>query len=404
MLVLAFTGTGLAVVRCLATSGARIYAAVFPQTGTGRETRVSRHCKSIELDFYPSDQQTLLSWLLAFAGQLGERPLLLTTSDQTALFLAANREVLAEGYEIPSNTYEALLRIISKDGLYRAALEAGVPIPATLIEPTLEELSAWCETIHPPYIAKPFFAAVEGCSITGKNRVFTSISDIQDWARQSGTGKTIIQQMLACGDGHVYDAYGYCDRQGNVLTLASHRRLRQYPSHTGATSFGEIPASQDSRLEEEFFQLTRQLLAKLRYHGIFGIEWMQDRETGRLYLADFNARPFSSIGHLADCGLNLPLLAYLEYANPSAIRISPRPPLRHLFWTDFNCDIRGFRHLRHETGESWLDFIRQTAGCRSFAFFSMRDPLPGLARLAGLVEIAYGFIRPRQKRARPRTG
>ena len=129
------------------------------------------------------------------------------------------------------------------------------------------------------------------------------------------------------GDGHILDCYGLCASHCRPITLASHRRIRQGPANFGTTSYGEIPLRGDEAMESRLFDYTSRLLGGLKYHGIFGIEWLHDRETGELYLIDFNARPFSSIGHLHDCGLNLPLLAYRELCGEDLSHVPIRPTL-----------------------------------------------------------------------------
>ena len=58
------------------------------------------------------------------------------------------------------------------------------------------------------------------------------------------------------------------------------------------------------------------------------IEWLLERDTGRFYVIDFNARPFMSLGHLTDCGLNLPALTYAELIGQLPEHLPLVPALR----------------------------------------------------------------------------
>ena len=98
--------------------------------------------------------------------------------------------------------------------------------------------------------------------------------------------------MIRGGDGNIFDCYGLCDRGGRVVSMTSHQRLRQYPPDFGATSMGEIPAALPTKDEQFLFAATERLFNTVRFHGIFGIEWLRDETTGAFYLIDFNARPF----------------------------------------------------------------------------------------------------------------
>jgi predicted ATP-grasp superfamily ATP-dependent carboligase len=263
------------------------------------------------------------------------------------------------------------------------------------VAPGPDEVEAWCREVRPPYFVKPFYGSMPGCAMKRKNQIFLSGAELARYARSQGLRNTIVQRRIESGDGRVYDAYGLCDRRGEVVVLASHRRIRQFPPDTGATSFGEIPVIDDPELEGRIFRDTRRLLSGLRYHGIFGIEWLHERGTGEIYLADFNARPFSSIGHLADCGLNLPLLAYRELVGEEGLPVDVVPALLHRYWMDFNWDVRGFRSARWTRGQGWADFVADVLRCTSFAYFDVRDPGPWVQRGMDLCRILVEHLRRR---------
>ena len=39
----------------------------------------------------------------------------------------------------------------------------------------------------------------------------------------------------------------------------------------------------------------------MTYEGLFGLEFLKDRETGALYLIDFNPRSLSTTSHFVAC-------------------------------------------------------------------------------------------------------
>ncbi len=143
----------------------------------------------------------------------------------------------------------------------------------------------------------------------------------------------------------------------------------------------------------EFARCGRDLFTQLSHAtNRFGIEWLHEKGTGALYLTDFNARPFSSIGHLADCGLNLPLLAYHELATGERPSVDLHPRLEPRHWTDFNRDLRSFRESRRRHGQTWRDFAASVLRCTSFAYFDVRDPGPWLRRSVSLLETLIGHV------------
>jgi predicted ATP-grasp superfamily ATP-dependent carboligase len=368
--------TGLATVRGLATAGVPVQAIVFDSHDP---LRFSRRCDHVSYDGPADDEDALLAWLVRFLKQARDRPVLIPTSDSHALMLARNHDQLAPHCLLSTCGHQDLQRIIDKGALYDLAGKAGVPVIPSTYEPTLEQLDRWSEDNPGPYFLKPIYEAAGRCALGEKNMVLQDRQALRCYVARNGSEALIIQRMIRGGDGYIFDCYGLCGVGGRVLTMASHRRWRQYPPNVGTTTFGEIPAHPEGMNESVLFDYTARLLGTVKYHGIFGIEWLQDRETGELYLIDFNARPFSSIGHLFDCGLNLPYLAYCELtgADLSALQLTPR--LEHRFWVDLLRDLSSASRQGYDL-KGWLNWAASVLRCRGFAYWDWRDPGPGLYR------------------------
>ena len=207
-----------------------------------------------------------------------------------------------------------------------------------------------------------------------------------------GAEALVVQRMIRGGDGNIFDCYGLCDRDGRVISISSHQRLRQFPPDFGTTSMGEIPAAIPSRDEQVLFAATEQLLNTVKYHGIFGIEWLREETTGTFYLIDFNARPFLTIGHLLDCGVNLPLLAYRELTGQSLADVKQRPAVQRKRWVYISNDIDTFRELRAVGRLGFLPWLLSLATCQSFAYLSWSDPLPGVHSVLNVFKRACRFV------------
>jgi len=279
-----------------------------------------------------------------------------------------------------STSYQDLAAIVNKSTLYANAALIGIPIVPSLNEPSLEQLECWCTQDEAPYLLKPFYTGIPECALKEKNRRFDTGSKLLDYAKQHGTEACVIQRLIDGGDGYVIDSYGLSDSQHCIISYATHRRWRQFPPHVGATSYGEIPAH-SVRNTEVLLDYTQRLITHTKFHGIFGIEWLLDRQTQQWYLIDFNARPFSSIGHLTDCGLNLPLLAYQELTG-QFLDIPQLPTLKHYYWIDLVANIVGFAT---RTDIPILQWLLSVLSCRSFAYWSWQDPGPAVYRFWELI-------------------
>lgn len=388
-IVLCLASTGIAMVRALAESGVEVHAFVFRR---GEPIHYSRYGKKVLLYGLENDEEALLEFLIAYAKKLGNRPVIFPTGDAHALLIAKNYPRLKDHCRIWSTSCQELGRIVNKNDLYELAANAGLATVPAIYNPTRAQAMEWALDNKAPYLLKPSYEGVETCNLREKNLVIQTREELNDYIECNGTTSLVIQRLLRGGDGHIFDCYGLCDREGRVVTLASHRRLRQHNPNFGATCFGEIPAGLPPDKEDLLFKNTELLLRHVRYHGIFGIEWLHDRQTGNFYLIDFNARPFSTIGHLHSCGVNLPDLAYQELMGYPLEGIESRPPVKHKYWIDFGRDIQTFR-AKYAAGEIDIrGWLRSIASCRSFAYCDWRDPGPGMHSLFGVGAHACKFL------------
>ena len=389
-IVLGANGTGLATARCLSDNGVDVHMASLYMDDIGRYS----HCaRIIRLDHLHDGETGICQWLEEYARQLGNNPVVFPTGDQLALVLASNRNLLDPVCRTWSTDFDDLSAIISKEQLYKTAGQAGILTPRMLVEPDERELMSWCTVNPPPYFVKPYYNGIVSSPLKEKNIIFDSVEMLQAYVRSNGSSSLIIQQYIGEGDGSLFDCYGLCLADGSLHSMASHKRIRHYPPGRGATSYGEIPGFQAREDEEILFESTRKLLSTSRYHGIFGIEWMHSDRNNSYYLIDFNARPFSSIGHLGDCGLNLPWLAYLELAGEPPADTPVYPVLKHKYWIDLLNDSRSFVELKKQGNLGWLTWFGEIMRSRSSAYWRFLDPLPALMRLVEGLQITRDHLK-----------
>ena len=317
------------------------------------------------------------------------------TADAHVLLLAKNRARLNLVCRTWTTDYESLAGIVRKESLYRMARDAGLPVIPSIASADLGTIAEWATVNHAPYLIKPSYEGAVDSTLREKNKRLATRAALCEYLAEHGAGGLIIQRLLHGGDGAIFDCYGLCDKEGRAKVMASHRRVRQFPPDLGTTCLGEIPASGPVSLTARMFEYTERLLARTRYHGIFGIEWLLERQSGELYLIDFNARPFLTIGHLTDCGLNLPALAYFELIGAPLGPIDPRPTLRHLYWVDLFRDFGAVKRTEGKVG--FVEHIASILRCRSFAYASTSDAGPSVSRareIAGRA-VHYGIDRAR---------
>lgn len=386
--------TGLSTAHSLAIKGVEVHAVSFKRH---EPVHFSRRFKQIKLTGKVDDEDYIIDWLIRYAKKIGNSPVVIPTSDAHALMLAKNYHQLAPYCRLSTTSYEDLRNIISKEGLYSLADKAGVDVIPAIHEPTLKQLEEWTVTHAGPYFIKPFYENMPGCALTEKNIVLADTKSLHNYIETHGSKSLIIQRMINGGDGYIFDCYGMCDVNGQPLTMASHRRWRQSPMNVGTTSYGEIPANPEGKSETVLFDYTTRLLAGVKHHGIFGIEWLQDRETGKLYLIDFNARPFSSVGHLTSCGLNLPFFAYAELIGDDLSSLQSRPVLEHSFWVDLLKDLLSLRDRLDKKQITLSEWFKSLLRCKHFACWDWTDPGPEIYRLWQITLMGIQFVWKRIK-------
>jgi predicted ATP-grasp superfamily ATP-dependent carboligase len=388
--VIGSNDTAISTAWCLADAG--IPARLFAVDRDGI-ARYSRRVPVTDLADLDGDGAAICDAIANMARAERVKPVLLSCGDPESLMLAGHRYILDPVCVLSSLSREDLLAIVSKDRLYAAAERAGVETPPSIVAPSPVELEKWMLSHPPPYLAKPFFLGDASSVLRQKNRCYESAEELAGFVAELGSSSLIVQSLVRGGDGWVFDCYGFCDRRGKVVAMASHRRLRQQPANRGVSSYGEIPSRSVPGSEESVFALTERLLSAVRYHGIFGIEWVKDLGKGRYYLLDFNARPFLTIRHLKDCGLNLPAIAYEEMRGGDVSAVTRKPGLKHRYWLDLAADLRSFRHHRNAkeiTPSAWLSSL---FAARSFAVCSIRDPMPTLVRAWQTFSTVLAYLR-----------
>ncbi|TFW03104.1 hypothetical protein E4K72_13075 [Oxalobacteraceae bacterium OM1] len=394
-IVLSRSVTGLGTVRSLAKAGVDVHAFYFDSHDL---VRLSRYCTAMLADTCPNGD-ALIEKLIDYAGALGNRPVVVPTCDEHALLLARAKDRLRPFCRVLADDGARLDSLVNKDGLYAHAVAAGVQTIPYVVGPTLEEAAAW-STQHPaPYLVKPFYTGVATARIKTKNCVFQSRDELLRFVAEGSMDALIIQRLIRGGDGYIYDCYGYTDRSGHLLSMASRRRWRQNTPDFGTCTAGEIPA--DRSTEEVIFAGTRRLLEQIGYRGMFAVEWLLDRSSGVYYVIDFNARPAMGVAHLTAAGLNLPALAYADAVGDDLQDVELFPRLRKLASVDLLRDLESFIAKRRckqiRTGEWLISLCR----CRHFYYLDWQDPLPGIARITDVLLRILSYVARKATRRVP---
>jgi predicted ATP-grasp superfamily ATP-dependent carboligase len=394
-IVLGLGVNGLSVARALAAEGVDVHGV---WTGSGEPGRFSRSCRAVAAGPIASGERSFIDWLARYATGL-DRPVVLPTSDRFALWLARNRDRLDPVCRSWANGAGVLETLLSKDRFHALLTAASLRSPPTLIEPSPAELREWC-AVHPgPYLIKPFHENALPNPLGAKNRVVPTAEALDgESARRGGLRGLLVQRMIQGGDGWHYTVAGLCDRTGALRGLVTKRKLIQYPPDSGIVARACLPSCHGDE-EEVLLDAARAVLRTVPYHGLFGCEWVKDRESGEIFALDFNPRSLYGNSHILAAGVNLPYLAYRDLCAEDLADVPERPRVRSVLWTDAWGCAGAWSRLRRSNTFPLLALLRVLRHTDAWALWTWRDPLPAAAHAAMQLTRASRARRTRRGRA-----
>lgn len=378
--VLGMNETGLTAVRCLGRAGIRVKGF---DVSAQRWAFRSRYC-SAEVCPDPFQQPDALVRFLN--DRATEQAVVLPTSDAFFLFLSRNRARLAGNFRLCLPSEAIAESVVNKRALYELAAAHGAAFPDSRFPTSEGEVLAVKDALRYPAFIKPYWGHEWRAHFGGLHKGFKvhTARELVDRFREvlASGHRALVQSYVDSADDNLFSVSLYVSQGEEALGAFARRQVRQYPPNSGT-----VTLAIGERNAELVADATR-FCQSIGYRGIAGLEYKRDRADGRYKLLDFNPRLMLSDGLTAYCGINLPLLQYLDVTGQ---RPAPcREAVVGVKWLDTVADFRAFQQY-HERGELGVkDWLRSWRGARAFALFAWDDPLPFLfARRFGL---SYGRI------------
>ncbi len=356
--------------RSLARAGVPALGFYYSRRHFGRSSRL--------LHAYPVARslsaEGLASILIETAARFRGRPVLFAASDEFAFLVAQAREHLAERFAFHWNFAETVLKLFDKAEMIRFCQQAGILCPKTHVTSTAEDTRLAAQAFSFPCVVKPLRSFRTAFPSGRKNYVAASAQDLLQFYDQYPdlVGATLWQEVIDGPDEEIYQCNVLVAESGAVRQICGVRKLRQYPRGFGNMCFGRTETNGIVVLE------SLRLLRFLRYRGFASIEFKRRASDNRYYFIEMNARLPRYCGLLADAGVNLPHLGYLDLT-PAARRCDPGVQQHdNVYWLTAGEDFLSVRESRGLRPRAWLRWIRSVSQARSFAWWDQRDPLPFL--------------------------
>jgi D-aspartate ligase len=372
--------TALPVIRDLGRSGVPVFAVGSPS----EPARFSRYVSGFHAH---STDDELTAFLEGLGRRAGAPPVLFPCSDDFLDYILRNEDALRHLARYPASFGDgSAATLLDKIQFYRAMQEKGFAVPKLHVlahgDPSFRPEASG---LRYPIIAKP--SEVHRIRDVMKGNKLFVIRNDEEWERFSRSPvfeatAWMAQEIIPGPESEIVLAAGYVDKGGNVETVATARKLRQYPP-----GFGNASLVRSERLEA-METLARRIMASLGYTGIFALEAKRDPRDGQLKTIEINPRFSLWFSIVSVMGFRLACKAYSDLAGveiPSGSCVNG-----NVVWRYFSRDLYS-KYFYRTKGRSFvlpapeIGSLLGAPSRRSGALWELRDPLPALVEPLGVM-------------------
>lgn len=357
---------GLAAVRALRAGG---YDPWVAQTRPNSLAARSRSCKGVVETPDPAWDPTAFVEALVRASERFQMAAVLPGSEDALLALAARRDSFPAGVAVGCDDIDAVERALRKPVLHALAAQSGLrPLPSVLVRAREARLGTAGVTY--PAVLKP--ARTKTVAHTGKlerepARLVRSADEFETAMSGSAVDEWLLQPFV---EGRLAASCGVA-WNGDVVCMSHQIAERIWPPGFGISAYA-VTVPPDKEREDG----VRRLIKAVGWSGIFQVQFLLDHETA--YVIDLNPRFYGSLALAVAAGLNLPTI----WVNLLLGR--PTGELAYRVGTRYRAEANDFRALAEVARTNgWAKAARAGLPRRrtAHAVFSLRDPLPALARV-----------------------
>jgi D-aspartate ligase len=368
---------GLAIMRSLGSWGVPLYAV----DGSAEAPAMrSRYCReSVILDFKEHAPKPYLDGLLALGHRIGQRAILIPTSDETTQFVADHRDALREHYLFQDNPPELIRSLASKREMFDLAIRHGVPTPHTVFPKSIQDVERYAETGRFPVMLKGIYGNRLAARTRKKMVIAQSAAELLAEYREMedpDDPNLMLQEYIPGGDDQVYIFNGYFNHQSDCLVGFTGHKIRQFPIHVGCASLGEC------RWNETVAEITTRFMKAIGYRGILDIGYRLDPRDGQYKVLDINPRVGQAFRlFVAENDHDVARALYLDFTK------QPQPTVVHCNgrrWMIEDYDVISSLHYFQEGSLKPLEWLRSFRGVEERAWFSWKDPAPFVVMLRRL--------------------
>lgn len=273
--------------------------------------------------------------------------------------------------------------LLTKSAFYEKCDELGLKYPRSLTLQPGAPRSTLAQ-INLPILLKPSRMHDHKTLMRGKKGWVVNDEDELDalWPRISTfPGELVGQEFIPGPESEIRLVCGSLRENGEVSSLFTARKLRQYPRGIGSASVVQ------SNGEPEAAEMALTFLKSIGYEGVFGAEMKRHPDTGELYFIEINPRTslWFSVSEAAGC----PVVqqSYLDVVAPASAPLGCEQldGVRWRYWLkDTYTQIGYLLRPRAAFPKPRMNDAGPVAK-RTWAVYESSDPMPAFVEPLGLV-------------------
>ena len=333
----------------------------------------TRKCKIVNCPDVDGD--ALIDTLVELGKSFDQKAVLFPCSDDQVSVISEKRELVAAYYHFTLPSKEVVGAFLHKTEFANYARLNGYPIPKTVVIDRLTNLQACLSEFKFPCLLKPDTKTARWNRHNQPNKVLR-IRNEDEGLRTIGRAlqyvdRLVIQEWITGDDSNVYFCLMYFDENSEPRATFVGRKLRQWPPEVGST------ASAEKKFNLTVLKESVRFFKTVQYKGLGSLEFKLDPQDRDFKIMEPTVgRPdFQSYVAVAN-GINIPYVAYCDLIGKPITLLDQPGRVRSVKWIDEWREYRSALFYWKQGKLTLKDWAYSMRGPRSYALFSLSDPLP----------------------------
>jgi D-aspartate ligase len=314
------TVNSLGVVRSLARAGIPVYLACdtrFCPAG------LSRHCTLLRVPDLKG--QGLVDGLLSIAGRIGEKAVLILSSDLQVVAVSRARAALEAHYFLALPTETMVDVLVDKAKFQAYAEEIGLRVPRAVVLDRGHDEQA-LDALSMPVVLKPADKALALAGVVERATRADTLAEARAVARRMrrAASSVVVQEWIDGNDDDIYFTLFVCDGQARIVALFTGRKMICAPPLVGTTALCVAATEEHQALAAQ----TQAFVTHSHYRGIGGLEFKRHRRTGEFVVVEPTVGRTDWQEEIATlCGVNIPAIAHRTALGEPVESVGPIDPV-----------------------------------------------------------------------------